>query len=983
MRRLLPSSIAGTVAVTLLALAAAGTAIAYFTTTGAGASNPAVVSAIAKPTITTATPATGGTVALTWGAVTAPGSGTVTYTVSRNGEKAGGTCSTTLTAVTCTDSGLEPGAYNYVVIAKWRSWTASSSAKAATVTVGPIDRFVLGAASLTPTAGAADNLTITAKDAKGGTVTTYAGSHNITFSGASTGPNGTVPTVADSSGTATAFGTATALTFTAGVASVSSTANGVMKLYKSGATAIAASDGSTATATPLEVTVAAAAAAKFVPTAVNPTPTAGEADNLTITAIDTYGNLATAYAGSKSLTFSSAATIGTSKPTVANSSGTATAFGTATAITFTAGVATVSSSKNGAMTLYKAESPSISVTDGTVTTATPLAVTVAPAAAAKFALTAATTTPTAGAADNLTITAQDTYGNTATTYTGSHSLTFSGPSASPSGEVPTVSNSAGADIPIGSATAINFTAGVASVSSTTNGVMKLYKSGAISLKVSDGTLPEATLAVTAAPATAAKFALTAIATTLAAGEVDNLTITAIDTYGNLATAYAGSKSLTFSGAATIGTSKPTVANSSGTATAFGTATAITFTAGVATVSSAKNGQMKIYAAGKANVNVSDGTISSAAPLEVVVSPLTATKLALTATTTSPTTGEANNLTVTAQDTYGNTDPTYTGAKSLAYGGASASPAGNSPTVSDSSGNAVAFGSATPTTFSAGVASVSGNANGVMRLYKIGAATITVSDGTLSGTLATTAASTATKLILSAASTTPAPAATDNLTITAQDAYENTVTTYTGAKNLTFSGASASPNGTAPTVANSAGTATNFGTATAITFTAGVATVTTTKNGVMKLYRAESANVSVSDGTISSTPIAITVSPLAASKWAFTSVTVSAGSLGANCAFACTVTGLGNSSTVKAKVAVADTYGNTVSALGSGHSAKVTVTTGSGTISGSPLAIPATGAAESATTFTFTSKSSGTFTETITAAFQEGTAYTAATLTATK
>ena len=42
----------------------------------------------------------------------------------------------------------------------------------------------------------------------------------------------------------------------------------------------------------------------------------------------------------------------------------------------------------------------------------------------------------------------------------------------------------------------------------------------------------------------------------------------------------------------------------------------------------------------------------------------------------------------------------------------------------------------------------------------------------------------------------------------------------------------------------------FGTATAITFTAGVATVSTTKNGLMKLYRAESANVSVSDGTIS-------------------------------------------------------------------------------------------------------------------------------------
>ena len=985
MRRLLPNSAAGIATFVLLALAATGTAIAYFTTTGAGDSTPAVVSAIAKPTITAATPATGGMVALTWESVTAPGSGTVTYSVSRNGEKADGTCAPTLSVVTCTDSGLEPGTYTYVVTAKWRTWSTSSSGKAATVTVGPAHHFVLSATSSTPTAGVADNLTITAKDAKGGTVTTYAGSHSLTFSGAPLSPNGTTATVADSSGAAVNFGSATALTFSAGVASVSSTTNGVMKLYKSGATTIEASDGSISTTAPLAVTVAPAAAAKFVPTAANTTLAAGEINNLTITALDAYGNLATAYTGSKSLTFSGATAIGAFKPTVASSSGTATAFGTATAITFSAGVATVSSSKNGAMTLYKVESASISVTEGTITTATPLAVTVSPAAAAKFALGATTTTPTAGAADNLTITAQDTYGNTAASYTGSHSLTFSGPIASPSGEVPTVSNSSGTDIPIGNATAISFSAGVATASAGKNGEMTLYRSGAVSLKVTDGALTEAALAMTVASATAAKLALTAVATTLAAGESDNLTVTALDTYGNTATAYAGSKNLTFSGAATVGANKPTVTNNSGTgvAIAFGSATAITFTTGVATVSSAKNGQMRIYAAGKANVNVSDGTISTATPLEVTVSPLAATKLALAAATTTPMTGEADNLTVTAQDTYGNADPAYTGAKGLTYGGASASPAGNNPTVSDSAGNAVAFGSATPTSFSAGVASVSGNANGVMRLYKIGAATITVSDGTLSGTLATTAASTATKLILAAASTAPAPAATDNLTITAQDAYENTVTTYTGSKNLTFSGASASPNGTAPTVANSSGTATNFGTATAISFTTGVATVTSTKNGVMKLYRAESANISVSDGTISSTPIAITVSPLAASKWGFTSVTLSAGSLGANCVFACTVTALGNSGTVKARVAVTDTYGNTVSALGAGHAAKVTVTTGSGTISGSPLAIPATGAAETATSFTFTSKSSGAFTETITAAAQEGFAYTAATLTATK
>jgi hypothetical protein len=184
-----------------------GTALAYFTTTGAGDASTGI-SKLTTPTIT-ATPAAGGTVTLTWDAVTPPSSGTVTYSVSRNGGGANGTCAPTLTATTCIDSGLAIGAYNYVVTAKWRSWSVSSTVKTANVTVGPADHFTLTAASSTPTAGAADNLTITAKDASGSTVTTYAGSHSLTFSGASTSPNENPPTVADSFGASIAFGSAT------------------------------------------------------------------------------------------------------------------------------------------------------------------------------------------------------------------------------------------------------------------------------------------------------------------------------------------------------------------------------------------------------------------------------------------------------------------------------------------------------------------------------------------------------------------------------------------------------------------------------------------------------------------------------------------------------------------------------------------------------------------------------------------------------
>jgi hypothetical protein len=289
-------------------------------------------------------------------------------------------------------------------------------------------------------------------------------------------------------------------------------------------------------------------------------------------------------------------------------------------------------------------------------------------------------------------------------------------------------------------------------------------------------------------------------------------------------------------------------------------------------------------------------------------------------------------------------------------------------------------------FTAGVASVSESSNGVMQLYKSGATSLKVSDSTFtSATITVTvAAAAAVKLSLSAASTTPTAAASDNLTTTALDAYGNTATAYAGAHNITFSGAAASPSGAAPTVANSSGVAVLFGTATAISFTAGVASVvSSTKNGVMKLNRVETASITATDGSISaSSGLTITVSIGAAAKLSLTHVTVSAGSIGASCFFTCAITGLGNSGTVKANVAVTDSVGNPISALGAGHAVKITATAGS-TIAGTPLAIPSTGVAETATQFTYTSKSNGTFTDTITVASSEGTTYTSATATTSR
>jgi hypothetical protein len=517
-----------------------GNALAYFSSVGSGSASAAVTK-LTAPTISAATPAAGGTVALTWGAVTPPGAGTVTYYVTRDGGNPAGTCpakAAPTAVVVCSDSGLAIGEHTYSVTALWHTWTALGGTRTANVTVGEAAKFTISASTTTPTAGGSVNLTITAKDANNSTVTTYAGSHSLVFSGASASPAGNAPTVASSAGTAVAFGSATALTFTAGVATVNTTKNGVLKIYKVGAANLAASEGSITTPAPLALTVSPAAASKYVLSAASATPAAAVSDNLTITAQDPYGNTDTSYAGSHSLVFSGAsASPSGSAPTVTNSSGAEVAFGAATAIEFSAGVAVGGEGVGGAMTLFKSGATTVKATEGSITTPTGVTVTVSPGAATKLVLTSSTLTPVATANFNLTTTALDVYGNTATAYTGSKNITFLGASASPSGALPTVVNSAGTVVNFGSPTALTFTAGVAAVSSSKNGLAKLNKAGATNVSATDGTLTTPTpLALTVAVGTASKlalFELTASAGSIGTPCLFTCTITALGNSGTV------------------------------------------------------------------------------------------------------------------------------------------------------------------------------------------------------------------------------------------------------------------------------------------------------------------------------------------------------------------------------------------------------------------------------------------------------------------
>ncbi|HST32977.1 MAG TPA: hypothetical protein VLJ80_05595, partial [Solirubrobacteraceae bacterium] len=208
----------------------------------------------------------------------------------------------------------------------------------------------------------------------------------------------------------------------------------------------------------------------------------------------------------------------------------------------------------------------------------------------------------------------------------------------------------------------------------------------------------------------------------------------------------------------------------------------------------------------------------------------------------------------------------------------------------------------PLAASSGVASFAG-----CKIDKAGTYTLTAKDGSLTSATSsslTITVGTAASLTLGASSTTPGAGEADNLTITALDAGGNVATTYSGVHELTFSGASAIGSNN-PTVSNSSGTATNFGTKTAISFSSGVATVKeTTKNGVLRLYKAESAKVVVSDGTINNgTGLSITVSTGTASTMAFVNCSVGA----ENCSGQ--PISVGNNSDMTFNMQTQDSFGN--------------------------------------------------------------------------
>ena len=541
----------------------------------------------------------------------------------------------------------------------------------------------------TQTAGSPQNIAVTAYDLYGNIATSYTGNKSLTFTGAGLSPSGMHPTVLG-----TNFGSATTVTFSSGSAT-----SLAMFLYKAETAQITAAD-LTINADLHELTVVVSnAAANYLAITGSGTQTAGTSQNITITASDIYGNTAVDYNGDHTLTFSGA----NSSPSGSNPTVNSTNFGTGTTVTFAAGV----TSPLPPMYLYKAETVDINASDavaGINASAHKLHVVVSNALAHYLAITGSGT-QTAGSSQNITITAYDLYGNTAVDYTGSQNLVFSGANPSPSGSYPTVNSSN-----FGSITAVTFSSGVTSPLPP----MFLYRTETVDISASDVNnginATSHKLHVVVSNASPNYLAVTGTGTQVA-GTSQTITITAYDTYGNVATSYTGSHNLTFSGA----NPSPSGTHPTANAVNFGTPSSLTFSSGSVTTA------MYLYKAETATVTTTDGSLNANAhSLSVIVYNATANYFAITGTGTQVA-GTSQNITITAYDLYANVATDYTGAHTLTFSGANPSPAPSyHPTVDGTN-----FGTGTSVTFSLGIASLQ-----PMVLYKVETAYINATEGSI-------------------------------------------------------------------------------------------------------------------------------------------------------------------------------------------------------------------------------------------------------------
>jgi large repetitive protein len=400
--------------------------------------------------------------------------------------------------------------------------TFSSPASAAfAVTPAPASQLVFSPATAGPgVAGSViPNLAVQVQDFLGNVVTNVNGSVALTIKSGS-------PQAGFTSGTST-------VAVTGGVANFSNLVLNTAGSYTLSAAPVSIA-GVTGTTAPL--TIAPASASTF--TVTNPgNQNVGTAFGLSLAAYDPYGNLATGFNGTQALAFSGPSNSpNATTPTYPSSA------------SFSSGFATVSG-----ITLFDAQTTSITVKQGSVTGTSGNFV-VAPLAASKF-LVPTPATQTAGIAFNEVLTATDLYGNVLTTYSGNKAIAFTGPANSPNGATaPTYPSS------------VSFTAGVGTASIT------LVNAQSTSLTATQSGVTGSSGSFTVVPApTNNKLVFSPVTPGpgTSGTAIPNLAVQLQDTYGNLMTAATGSVTMSIkagSAQSTFTSGTPSVGLIGGTAT---------------------------------------------------------------------------------------------------------------------------------------------------------------------------------------------------------------------------------------------------------------------------------------------------------------------------------------------------------------------------------------------------------------------------------
>jgi len=515
------------------------------------------------------------------------------------------------------------------------------------------------------------------------------------------------------------------------------------------------------------------------------TATAGIAMPATVTVIDTYGNVATGYAGTVTIT----------SPT----DGAATSSPASGPLSNGVAVFNVTFHAVGASETVKATGTALPA--GSTSATTP-SINVVPVAN-HFTFTSPTTA-TAGNSFTVTVTALDQFNNQATTYRGT--VKFTTTDTDPQAKLPGVTG------------LYTFLASDNGVHVFTNGVTLITATSTARVTVSDVSnlvTAASTGAITVSPQNANQFAIS-LPLAVTAGTAFNVTVTAQDQYHNTATGYAGTVGLT---AATDPAATYTPPNAQSTLTSgVGVFTA---TMHLAT----QPGTQVLTASGTGGVSGLSDTF--------VVSAATATHFTVSAPGTA-TAGSSVTFTVTAQDQFNNTAPSYKG--TVAFSSTDTGASTKLPAAS---------------TLASGVGTFSAT------LTTAGSRTLTATDApnSVSGTSGPIAvsAATATHFVVSAPTTTGAGS---NLTFTvaAEDQFNNTATGYAG--NATFT-------------STDTGASTKLPSPSPLSGGAGIFSATLTTVGSQTLTATDAAN------SLTGTSGTITVSAAAASHFVVSAPTPTA------------------------------------------------------------------------------------------------------------